>query len=504
MQLSAALGPLHQAVTQAIESLVQTNVVQRIWEGDHTVWADDPNEITDRLGWLHVLGEMNASVSEMEMFAAGVRADGLTKAVVCGMGGSSLFPEVLAATFHDRDGMPLTILDTTDPAAIDRVLSDREVTETLFIGASKSGSTVETVSQLETFWSRLQRGSQFTAITDPGSSLIATADRYGFRRVFQNRPDIGGRYSALSYFGLVPGALAGAPIADILGSANGVVLALRSDGLQNPGVVLGAAMAVASKVGRDKATFLLDPRIRHLGVWLEQLIAESTGKAGVGIVPVVDEPPSAAAYGSDRFFAVIGDAEGTDLLPADAPVVRIPLAEVTDIGAQVMLWEFATAIAGAVLGVNPFDQPNVASAKSATAKELTNGPSTIPLTPVPRLMDLVQPGDYIALCAYVDGASTSADRLRRKLTEFGQRFGVATTFGIGPRYLHSTGQLHKGKPNRLVAIQIVNEDRRDIPIAGQTYSFGDLKAAQAAGDYYALQNIGARVGRVALTEFLDA
>ena len=504
MQLSPALGPIHQAVTRAIESLSAKNAVERIWNGDHTLWADDPSEIADRLGWLHVLDQMDASVSEMEMFAAGVRADGLTKAVICGMGGSSLFPEVLAKTFTDGDGIPLAILDTTDPAAIDRILSDREITDTLFIGASKSGTTIETRSQLGTFWSRLQRGSQFTVITDPGSALIKLSDQNGFRRVFLSRPDIGGRYSALSYFGLLPGALVGAPIARILRTARNLVPALKRSETENPGVILGASMAVAAQEGRDKTTILIDDRIAPLGVWLEQLIAESTGKLGRGIVPIVDEDPSTEAYGDDRFYVVIGNAPGAHLIPEGAPRIDISLGDELDIGAQVLLWEFATAVAGSVLGINPFDQPNVASAKAVTAEILAGSLPAIPLSPVPELLGQLREGDYINLLAYMDDASSSADRLRRKLAELGRRYAIATTFGIGPRYLHSTGQLHKGNPTNFVAIQIVAEDRTDVPIPDQRFTFGQLKSAQAAGDYRALQDVGARVGRVVLTEFLDA
>ncbi len=504
MELTLSLGPIHEAVTTAVQSLTESDAVTRIWDGDHTLWSPDPTEINDRMGWLHLLDEMNGAVSEMEMFAAGVQADGMSKAVICGMGGSTLFPEVLAKTFTTCEGLTLTVVDTTDPAAIDRILADRQITDTLFVGASKSGSTLETVSQLATFWSRLQRGPQFTVITDPGSAMIALADQHGYRRVFQNRADIGGRFSALSYFGLMPGALVGAPIAKLLDSARELVPELHGPEDSNPAVLLGASMAVAAQLGRDKCTILIDPLAQHLGVWLEQLLAESTGKHGEGVVPIVDEPAHAAAYGDDRFFVVIGSPPGLDQIPADAPVVSIPLAESTDIGAQVLLWEFATAVAGAVLGVNPFDQPNVAAAKAATDHVLSTGIPAIPLVPVPQMLSLLAPGDFINLCAYVDPASGTVDKVTRKLHQLGQRFGVATTMGIGPRYLHSTGQLHKGKPFRFVAIQIMGEDRTDVAIPDQPFTFGQLKAAQAAGDYAALQAVGARVGRVALTEFLDA
>jgi glucose-6-phosphate isomerase len=504
MELSSTLGPLHEPVTVMMRSLASADSVNRIWDGDHTLWSDDPTEISDRLGWLHVLAEMDASVSEMEMFAAGVRADGLTKVVLCGTGGSSLFPEVLAQTFQPAEGLPLSVVDTTEPAAIDRVLSDRRATETLFIGASKSGATIETKSQMETFWNRLQRGSQFTVITDPGSQFVTIADRNGFRRVFLNRADIGGRFSALSYFGLLPGALVGAPIAELLRTARELIPALRRPEQGNAGVILGTCLAVAAKNGRDKATLLLDPRIKPFGVWLEQLLAESTGKLGQGIVPIVDEPPSVEVYGDDRIFVVIGSPEGVEYIPGDAPVVRLSLSSAVDLGAQVLLWEFAAAIAGVVLGVNPFDQPNVASAKAATTDLLLSGVPTIQLTPVPDLLARLRPGDVLNLTAYVDRASSTADRLRKKLSALGQRLGVPTTFGIGPRYLHSTGQLHKGKPSRFVTVQVVADGRTDVEIPGEAFTFGQLKAAQAAGDFRALQNAGARVGRVALTEFLDA
>jgi glucose-6-phosphate isomerase len=487
-----------------VRSLATEGAVERIWNGDHTLWAPEPAEISDQLGWLHVLPEMKASVSELEMFAAGVRADGLRKAVICGMGGSTLFPEVLVGTFRSNEGLPVAILDTTDPAAVDRILSDREITETLFVGSSKSGSTIETRCQIQTFWGHLQRGSQFTAITDQGSDLVDLADRNGFRRVFLNRRDIGGPFSALSYFGLLPGALAGAPISEILRTASEFVPALRRPESDNPGVILGASLAVAAQHGRDKATLLLDRRIEHLGGWLEQLLAESTGKDGQGIVPIVAEPPSAEVYGDDRMFVVIGSPDGADLIPPDAPVIRLSLSDAVDIGAQVMLWEYATAVAGVVLGVNPFNHPDVASAKRATGELLASGVPLIPLTPVPELLAQLRPGDFINVCAYVDGASSAADRLRRKLVQLGQRLGMPTTFGIGPRYLHSTGQLHKAKPWRSVTIQIVGEDRTDVAIPGESFSFGQLKAAQAAADHQALLNLGARIGRVALTEFLDA
>ncbi|MFW2384129.1 MAG: glucose-6-phosphate isomerase [Acidimicrobiales bacterium] len=504
MELSSALGPLHEPVTAELRSLAAEDAVNRIWSGDHTLWSPDPSGIADRLGWLHVLPEMDASVSELEMFAAGVKADGLTKVVICGMGGSSLFPEVLTHTFHSPDGLPVSILDTTDPAALDRILSDREITETLFVGASKSGSTIETKSQLETFWSRLQRGSQFTVITDPGTDFVQLADQNGFRRVFLNRSDIGGPFSALTYFGLLPGALAGAPIAEILQTASALVPALRLPAQENPAVVLGASLAVACQHGHDKVTLFLDPRIEHLGVWLEQLLAESTGKQGQGVVPIINEPPSNEVYGDDRLFVVVGSPEGTEHIPSDAPIIRLSLSSAVDIGSQVMLWEFATAVAGAVLGINPFDHPNVEPSKQAARELLRSGVPPIPLSPVPDLLAELRSGDYLNLCAYVDGASSTADRLRRKLAQLGRRHRVPTTFGIGPRYLHSTGQLHKGKPSRFVALQIVAEDRTDVAVPGETFTFGQLKAAQAAGDYRALQHMGARVGRVALTEFLDA
>lgn len=505
MEMKGTFLSIEPHVEGAVADLIERNAVQRIWGIDHTLWSDDPTEISDRLGWLEVVSDMQAAVSELETFAGGVKADGLVKAAVLGMGGSSLFPEVMSKIYGENgEGIPLDILDTTDPGAVNGLLADRRVTETLFIGASKSGTTVETRSQLATYWSHLQRGSQFTVITDPGSALLEVADNDGYRRVFVNRSDIGGRFAALSFFGMVPAALVGAPIAEILDSAASVIPALKRPDATNPGLVLGAAMAAASLNGRDKLTILLDPRIAPLGVWLEQLIAESTGKHDLGVIPVVDEPLSLDAYGDDRFVVAVGDVAGLDSVSASGiPVLTLDLPTTEDLGAQVLLWEFATAVAGAVLGINPFDQPNVASAKAATNAVLESGLPSIELQPVPQLMAQVNKGDYLAVCAYVDPGSASATHLARKRLEVGKRLGVATTFGVGPRYLHSTGQLHKGKPQNIVVAQIVGEDRNDVPIPGAAYTFSELKQAQAAGDYQALVDAGARVARVSLNEFLD-
>ena len=503
MELSSTLGALHEAVTTTVTTLTESDSVGRIWDGDHTLWSPDPAEIADRLGWLQLLDEMDGAVSEMEMFAAGVRADGIEQAVICGMGGSSLFPEVLARTFADNEGLPLAILDTTDPAAIDRILSDRRITDTLFVAASKSGTTVETTSQLETFWSRLQRGTQFTVITDPGSALIDAADQRGFRRVFQNRSDIGGRFSALSYFGLLPGALAGAPIARILQSAREMVPALHGPEDSNPGVLLGTAMAVASRHGRDKATILIDPKAHHLGVWLEQLIAESTGKHGEGIVPIVDEPPNAAAYGEDRLFIVIGDAPGTDQIPPDAPVIRIPLTEATDIGAQVLLWEFATAVAGAVLGINPFISRTSPPPRRRptrywpTPADHCAGPDALTARGGPA-------GDVLTVCASVDPVESPRSGSDARSMNSAPDSGSPRPSGSDPDICIRPDSSTRGSHTVSWRSRSWARTAPTSPSPVSPSPSANSRSHRLRGTIGALQDAGARVGRVAPTEFLDA
>jgi len=509
------LGPLAGAVDDVLAELGERDAVERLWRRDHTLWSDDPTELADRLGWLTVAAEMAADAPRLDALAAGARADGCTHALVMGMGGSSLFPEVLARSYGPLDGgLHLSVLDSTAPDAVGRALADVPLERTIFVASSKSGGTVETRSHLDLFWERSGRGDRFVAVTDPGSELGELARSRGFREVFENRPDIGGRYSALSYFGLVPAALAGIDRAALLGAAERVTPALGDpDAAANAGLRLGAVLAAGVRAGRDKLTLLLDPRIESFGLWLEQLLAESTGKAGTGVIPVADEPLGPLdVYGDDRLFVAIGDVEqavGLDVL-ADAghPVVHLAFDALADLGAQVLLWEVATALCGAALGINPFDQPNVAEAKAATNAVLSG--ETPPPAVDPRDLDevlaSVRPGDYLALQAFVDPAAPEVARLEALRLELRDRHRVATTFGLGPRFLHSTGQLHKGGPPTGVFLQVVTDDATDAPIPGRPFTFGELLRAQADGDLATLRAHGLRAARTtaaALAAVLD-
>ena len=496
---------LADAVERRVEAIERDRVVERIWRKDHTVWKDDPTEIADRLGWLTVLDPMRERVRELEAFSQRAAADGLETAVVLGMGGSSLAPEVFASTFGVADGaLELFVLDTTHPVTIERVTRQLELRRTMFVVASKSGTTTETLSHLAHFWELLPNGAHFVAITDPGTPLGATARERGFRAVFENPADIGGRYSALSLFGLVPAALIGAPLERLLDEADEVRRASDPTAAagRGPAVMLGAAMSEAALAGRDKLTLVLPEEIASFGAWVEQLVAESTGKEGVGIVPVVGEPlATPSAYGAARLFVVVGERpEVVALEAAGHPIVRIELEDREQLGGEFFRWELATAIAGHVLGINPFDQPDVQSAKDAT-KEILAAGGIEPggLDDLDAALASVRPGDYLAIQAYLDGTNEIEDELQRIRTALRDRYRVATTLGFGPRFLHSTGQLHKGGPNTGVFIQVVNGEREvDVPIPGQAYTFGTLIDAQAAGDLRALRAGGRRVARVTL------
>jgi len=501
------LGALEEAVAAAVGDLGERNAVRRAYERDHTLWQDDPTEVADRLGWLFSPAQMEHQAPELEHFAKQCVADGLTHAVLMGMGGSSLFPEVMVDTFGAApEHLALTVLDTTDPAAIRRVADSLPLDHTLFVAASKSGGTLETRSHLEYFWHRVGAPAQFAAITDPGSGLAALAIERGFRRVFENRSDIGGRYSALSYFGVVPAALLGVDVCELLHRAGQMAAATAPlvPAEQNPAVRLAAILAAAVRAGRDKLTLVLPAEIASFGLWLEQLMAESTGKRGTGILPVVGEPLGPPeVYGDDRLFVAVGpghDDELAALAAAGQPVVELPYTDRFDIGAEVFRWELATALAGALLAINPFDQPNVAEAKAATDQVLAEGLPDLPTEALASLLDQVRPGDYIAIQAFVDpGADLLAD-VQAARVRLRDHYGVATTLGVGPRYLHSTGQFHKGGPPTGVFVQVLGDDPVDVPIPGQAYGFATLKQAQAAGDLLTLRAHGLRAGRVAVGE----
>jgi transaldolase/glucose-6-phosphate isomerase len=506
----AMLSTMLPAVTERLQRIDEDKVIPRIWRKDHTVWKDDPTEITNRLGWLNVMDLMHERIGELEAFATQAAADGFETAVLLGMGGSSLAPEVFSRTFGTAEGaLELIVLDTTHPDTIARVSGQLDLRTTLFIVASKSGTTTETLSHFAFFWSQVRDGTHFVAITDPGTPLEMLARERGFRAVFLNPDDIGGRYSALSYFGLVPAALIGDPLHELLDRAE--EMATASAGMvpaaQSPGAMLGAVMGECAKAGRDKVTLFLPDEIASFGNWVEQLIAESTGKEDVGIVPIVGEPlGDPSVYGEDRVFVAIGEHEGLDALETlGHPALRIAYEDSEQIGAEFFRWEMATAVACYVLGINAFDQPNVQEAKDATKEILASGAVEDPgLDELGVLLKEVGAGDYVAILAYIDRTSETEDLLQTVRMAIRDRYRVATTVGFGPRFLHSTGQLHKGGANNGVFIQVVDRDRgTDIEIPGAPYTFGTLIDAQALGDLRSLRNRGRRVARVALDQLME-
>ena len=487
------LGPLVKPLDERIADMEKAEVPRRIWALDHTVWKPDPTEITNRLGWLYLPERMREQMDGLQEFAESCAA--FERIVLLGMGGSSLAPEVFSMTFG---GKPLTALDTTHPEAIAAVEKDSDLKDTLFIVASKSGGTVETLSHFAYFHDKVKDGSQFVAITDPGTPLEALARSKGFRRVFLNPADIGGRYSALSYFGLVPAALIGVDVHALLDSAEEMAYACAEcvPVADNPGLKLGALIGEAAKAGRDKLTLLIPDEISSFGAWLEQLIAESTGKEGIGILPVEGEPQgSPDVYGDDRLFVSLGVETALE------PSLVIPFDGADKLGAEFFRWEFATAVAGHVLGIHPFDQPNVQEAKDATRRLLeADALPTEPYDDLGALLEAVRPGDYLAIQAYLPRTPDNSSRLQAARMRLRDRLRVATTLGFGPRFLHSTGQLHKGGPATGVFIQVVDEPSLDLPIPGKPYTFRRLLDSQSAGDLQALRARGRRVARVRLSE----
>lgn len=533
------LGIYREAADQALSEITEANIVQRIWDGDHTVWKDEPTEITNRLGWLRIMEMMREpdSLERMKTLAEAVKRDGITHVLLLGMGGSSLAPEVFSLTFGSADGHPaLNVLDSTDPGAVLNYARQFNPTKTLFIVATKSGGTAETLSFFKYFYNRTldavgadKVGDHFVAITDPGSKLVTIAEKYHFRATFLNDPNIGGRYSALSYFGLVPAALLGVDV-DML-TRRAVDAAEAHHKADSPAVRIGAVMGKMVEGERDKITFITSPAIRSFGDWVEQLIAESTGKEGKGILPVVGEPVGVpAVYRNDRLFVYLklGDDSTHDaavdaLQAAGHPVIRIVLDDRYDLGEQFFVWELATVISGHRLGINPFDQPNVESAKVlarqmiATYQESGKLPAIDAAlsadgitvygdvsadTPAEALNAFLQgatDGAYIAIQAYITPtpeADTALADLRLKLRDATR---YATSVGYGPRFLHSTGQLHKGDGGNGLFIQFTSSASEDAAIpdeAGQTpsaMSFDTLKQAQMLGDRQALVEAGRKV-----------
>ncbi|MFW6010086.1 MAG: transaldolase family protein, partial [Actinomycetota bacterium] len=502
----AHLGPILADVADAEADLQRQDAVSRLWRRDHTLWQDDPSEVADRLGWLTSAGELADEAEDLQRFAKQARTDGFRHALVLGMGGSSLFPLVAGRTLARTDeGLELHVLDSIDPVAIEAVAGSLPAAETLIVASSKSGTTAETRSLLEWFWARGPVPDRYVVISDPDTPLAQLGRERGFRAVFANRADIGGRYSALSHFGLVPAALAGADVAELLRRA-GWMLAACADCVPqdaHPGLQLAAVLDGARRTGRDKLTLVVDPALDGFGLWLEQLIAESTGKASTGLVPVVGEPlGDPSVYGDDRLFLSIGGrAQALEpLAAAGHPTYHIPVDGPLDLGAEVLRWEIAIALTGAALGINPFDQPDVEAAKDAARRALADGVREPQVEPLAPLLEQLRPGDYLAIQAYLDPGDPIVDELERARVRLRDEHRVATTLGIGPRYLHSTGQLHKGGADRGVFVQVVGDDEDDPAIPGERFGFSTLKRAQAAGDLEALVSRDRRAARVWLDE----
>ena len=495
---------------------MNTKVAERIRAKDASLWktdADSVKNINNSLGWLTVADEMIGVAGELTEFAESIRDRGFQHVMVCGMGGSSLCPEVLARTFGRQTGFPeLLVLDSTDPDVIAAFQERIDVERCLFIIASKSGSTTEP-NVFQKFWYEEVRkrrdnpGDNFIAITDPGSPLVETASELKFQRTFLNQPDIGGRYSALSYFGMVPAALMGLDIRRLLEGAR------RAEKSVDAAVNLGTVMGDSALEARDKLTLVIDQPLETLGLWIEQLIAESTGKEGKGILPVNGEPLGTPDdYGNDRLFVSISlgaVAEETktkleQLAAAGHPVVYRQLTDLYDLGAEFFEWEFATAVAGWRLGINPFDQPNVQEAKDAT-KELLSAferrgrldeRDTVAADDSDAIkahLATVRPGDYIAFLNYIEETPEIDRKFQEIRTALRDATKCAVTIGYGPRFLHSTGQLHKGGPPTGVFFQIIANDEKDFAIPGEPYTFSILKQAQALGDFRALEKRGRRV-----------
>ncbi|MGE3784894.1 MAG: bifunctional transaldolase/phosoglucose isomerase, partial [Alphaproteobacteria bacterium] len=544
---------LDDGVKAALEDWRKEGKVRRLWAGDASLWTE--TDEANWLGWLTVVDQQLKAVEHLDAFAADVKRGDFSDALLLGMGGSSLCAEVLAESFGSKPGFPrLRIVDSTDPAQIRRIADSVDLQRTLFIVSSKSGSTLEPNIYKQYFYDRVRSVSgeavasqHFVAITDPGSSLEKIARLEKFRAIRHGVTSIGGRYSVLSDFGMVPAAAIGLDVRTFLERTAEMVrsCSASSPPVENPGVLLGAILGVAAKQGRDKLTVIASPGIASYGAWLEQLLAESTGKQGRGIIPVDAEPVGApAVYGQDRVFAYFRLASEQDqehenavaaLEAAGQPVVRVVVSEAMQIGQEFFRWEMATAVAGSIIGINPFDQPDVEASKVKT-RELTAAfektgalPEEKPVATVDGVALYADPanaaivsgaatladalkahlgragaGDYVALLAYIDRNPAHTEALQRMRRMIRDRTHCATCVGFGPRFLHSTGQAYKGGPNSGVFLQITCDDAEDLPVPGQAYSFGVVKAAQARGDFDVLAERGRRLLRVHLPRDVDA
>ena len=545
-RLTASLGKYADAVSAAIKEAEKGDVMRRVWRKDAALWKSEEEHqkiIKNSLGWLNVADQMIGVEDDIVAFADRLRAKGFKHLVLNGMGGSSLAPEVLRRTFGRQEGYPeLLVLDSTDPDTVAVFREKIDPADTLFLVSSKSGTTTEPLSFYRYWYGEVGKakenpGENFLAVTDPGTQMERDATRDRFKRIFLNPSDIGGRYSALSYFGIVPAALMGVDIRKLLDRAERVIHACSQvvPASENPGAKLGAIIGECAKAGRDKLTIVADPKVESFGLWVEQLIAESTGKEGKGVVPVAGEPLAApSAYGDDRLFVSIAvgklDSEVESKLKAleaaGHPVVYRTLTDLYDLGEEFFLWEIATAVAGWRLGINPFDQPNVQESKDATRElleafkqqgslqeqpVLASGDgltvygdeatrSALGAEGVPGIfkahLERVKPGDYVALLDYFEESDDAEGVVQQIRTHLRDATHCATTTGYGPRFLHSTGQLHKGGPDSGVFIQVTAQDAKDVEIPGEPYTFSTLKQAQALGDFRSLSTRGRRAVRV--------
>jgi len=537
LEIKTHFGSYQSAINAALTELTKFQIVPRIWEHDYTLWKPQPTEIINRLGWLDIAKRLSSEVDRMTALKDQLLIEGYTHVLLLGMGGSSLAPEVLAKTFGNHvKGLNLAVLDSTDPGAVLAYQESLDLHKTLFAVSTKSGGTVETLSFFKYFYNQVvvtvgqqSAGAHFIAITDPGSKLEALAKQFNFRDTFINDPNIGGRFSVMSFFGLVPAALIGLDVAELIQRADKIARNCGADipAENNPGAQLGAIMGALAQAGLDKITFVASPEIASFGDWVEQLIAESTGKEHKGILPVVGEPLGAPeVYGKDRVFVHLRlGADDRDiptlqaLAHAGHPVLHVQLDDLYDLGEQFFLWEFATAVASYFLGINPFDQPNVESAKVLARKmvaeyEKTGKLPTVNFAPLSLktlsvFLGNPAPGAYICLQAYVTPASETEAILQDIRLKLRDQYQVATTLGFGPRFLHSTGQLHKGDNGNGIFIQITSDGAQDLPIPDEpgsensTMSFQTLKMSQALGDAAALEEAGRKLLRFHIRDITD-
>ncbi|UYZ57899.1 hypothetical protein [Hymenobacter latericus] len=539
------LGRYQADIDAKIREFNDKNFTEGFWNKEASLWVQDAQaqqNLRSFMGWLRVAETMLEAVPEIEQFVQQAKQAGFKHVVVMGMGGSTMAPIVFKSSFgQSPEGLPMSVLDTTDPGTVRQIEESVPLADTLFIVASKSGTTAEPLAFGDYFYDRLKQlkgdkaGENFVAITDPGSKFVEQATREGYRRIFLNFAEVGGRFSALSYFGLVPAALYGINIREVLERSVAMMQACGSNGAvaHNPGLELGVALGVLAQQGRDKLTLIVPEQLSDLGLWLEQLIAESTGKEGKGILPVAGEPAGEPElYGPDRVFVYVGyrnqpDQENRQKLErleqAGHPVITILLNDPLDLGQEFFRWEVATAVASAVLQINPFDQPNVQESKTATDRlmKVVQEQGKLPQTEEPKVQEngvtyytkvsganaaellkaffgQAKTGDFLNIQAYLTETPALNESLQQLRAQVQQERRIATTSGYGPRFLHSTGQYHKGGPDTGLFVQFTVDHPQDLQLPGRSYTFGTFKNAQAQGDLEALQSYNRRTLRIHL------